>query len=222
MHTEKNICDNVLGILLNINGKTKDTAKARKDLCHMGIRRDLHLQTNDTSTSMPHAKYTLSKVEKASFFDWLQCVKFPDGYASNISHCVNTKNGKISGMKSHDYHVLLQRLLPVAIRGYLSTEIRTPLIELCFFFKELCSRTLKLDILNRMKDDIVLILCKLEMIFLPAFFDIMVHLVVHLSREAELAGPVHYHWVYPIERFICGIDHIQKGQLLRDIYLLNV
>ena len=60
------------------------------------------------------------------------------------------------------------------------------------------------------------------MIFLPAFFDIMVHLVVHLSREAELAGPVHYHWMYPIERFICGIDHIQKGQLLRDIYLLNI
>ena len=161
MHTEKNICDNVLGTLLNINGKTKDTAKARKDLCHMGIRRDLYLQTNGTSTSMSHAKYTLSKVEKASFFDSLQCVKFPNGYASNISLCVNTKNGKISGMKSHDCHVHLQRLLPVAIPGYLSIEIHTPLIELCFFFKELCSRTLKLDVLNRMKDNIVLILCKL-------------------------------------------------------------
>ena len=149
-----------------------------------------------------HMRSTLSKVEKASLFDWLQCVKFPDGYASNISHCVNTKNGKISGMKSHDCHVLLQCLLLVAIRGYLSTEIRTPLIELCFFFKELCSRTLKLDILNQMKDNIVMILYKLEMIFLPAFFDIMVHLAVHLPREAELAGLVHYHWMYPIERFM--------------------
>ena len=202
MHTEKNICDNVLGTLLNINGKTKDIAKARKDLCHMGICRDLHLQTNGTSISMPHAKYTLSKVEKASFFDWLQCVMFPDGYASNTSHCVNTKNGKISGIKSHDCHVLLQCLLPVAIRGYLSTEIRTPLIELCFFFKELCSRTLKLDVLNRMKDDIVVILCKLEMIFPPTFVDIMVHLAIYLPQKAKLAGPVHYLWMYPIERFM--------------------
>ena len=28
MYTEKNICDNVLGTLLNIDGKTKDSAKA--------------------------------------------------------------------------------------------------------------------------------------------------------------------------------------------------
>uniref|UniRef100_A0A2N9G009 DUF4216 domain-containing protein n=1 Tax=Fagus sylvatica TaxID=28930 RepID=A0A2N9G009_FAGSY len=67
--------------LLNIDGKTKDSAKARKDLCHMGIRKELHLQTNGTSTSMPHVKYTLSKAEKTKFFDWLKCVKFPDGWS---------------------------------------------------------------------------------------------------------------------------------------------
>ncbi|XP_062156838.1 uncharacterized protein LOC133864501 isoform X3 [Alnus glutinosa] len=51
-----------------------------------------------------------------------------------------------------------------------------------------------------MKDNIVVILCKLEKIFPPAFFDIMVHLAVHLPREAELAGPVQYRWMYPVER----------------------
>jgi hypothetical protein len=40
------------------------------------------------------------------------------------------------------------------------------------------------------------------MIFPPAFFDIMVHLAVHLPREVELAGPAHYRWMYPIERFM--------------------
>ena len=131
----------------------------------------MHLQTNGTSTSIPHAKYILSKAKKTKFFDWLKCVKFLDEYASKISRYVNTQKGKISKMKSHDCHVLLQRLLPVAIRGYFLTEIHTPLIELYFFFfKELCSRTLKLNVLNRMKHDIVVILCKLEMIFLSAFF----------------------------------------------------
>lgn len=32
MHIEKNICDSIIGILLNIEGKTKNTIKARKDI----------------------------------------------------------------------------------------------------------------------------------------------------------------------------------------------
>uniref|UniRef100_A0A2N9GAQ5 Transposase-associated domain-containing protein n=1 Tax=Fagus sylvatica TaxID=28930 RepID=A0A2N9GAQ5_FAGSY len=116
------------GTLLNIDGKTKDSAKARKDLCHMGIRKELHLQTNGTSTSMPHAKYTLSKAEKTKFFDWLKCVKFPDGYASNISRCVNTQKA------------------------------------------------------------------------------------VHLPREAELAGPVQFRWMYPIERFMGKLKRFVRNR----------
>lgn len=51
-----------------------------------------------------------------------------------------------------------------------------------------------------MEKDIAVILCKLEEIFPPAFFDVMVHLAVHLPREAILGGPVQYRWMYPIER----------------------
>jgi hypothetical protein len=32
MHIEKNICDNIIGMLLNIEGKNKDIDKVRKDL----------------------------------------------------------------------------------------------------------------------------------------------------------------------------------------------
>ena len=45
-----------------------------------------------------------------------------------------------------------------------------------------------------------MILCKLEKIFPPAFFDVMVHLAVHLPDEALLRGLVQYGWMYPIER----------------------
>jgi len=45
-------------------------------------------------------------------------------------------------------------------------------------------------------------LCRLEMIFPPAFFDIMVHLPVHLAEEAALGGPVCYRWMYPVERYL--------------------
>ena len=53
-----------------------------------------------------------------------------------------------------------------------------------------------------MEKQIALTLCKLEMIFPPSFFDIMVHLLVHLPEEAKIAGPVQYRWMYPIERYL--------------------
>jgi len=88
---------------------------------------------------MPLAKYTLTKDDKKKLCDWLKCVKFPDAYASNIGWCVNKLLGKLSGMKSHDCHVFIQRLLPVAIRGNLTPKIRTTLNELSDFFKKLCA-----------------------------------------------------------------------------------
>jgi hypothetical protein len=107
MHIEKNICESILGTLMNIEGKTKDIIKARRDLQLMGIRKELHVQQNGKNYRMPLAKYTLTRDEKKGLCEWLKCVKFPDGYASNIGRCVNKVPGKISGMKSYDCHVFL-------------------------------------------------------------------------------------------------------------------
>ena len=41
MHIEKNVFESVIGTLLNIQGKSKDGLKARKDLIAMGIRTEL-------------------------------------------------------------------------------------------------------------------------------------------------------------------------------------
>jgi len=30
----------------------------------------------------------------------------------------------------------------------------------------------------------------------------MVHLPIHLANEAKIAGPVQYHWTYPVERYL--------------------
>ena len=43
MHVEKNVCDSLIGTLLNIKGKTKDGLKCCQDLVDMGIRDQLHL-----------------------------------------------------------------------------------------------------------------------------------------------------------------------------------
>ena len=44
------------------------------------------------------------------------------------------------------------------------------------------------------------LLCKLEMIFPPGFFNPMQHLILHLPYEARMGGPVQNRWMFCIER----------------------
>lgn len=166
----------------------------------MGVRHKLHMKYDGKSYKMALACYTMSMEEKKAFCEFLASIKFLDGYASNISRCVNTRECQITSMKSHDCHILLQRLLPLALRGSLSNNVTEALIELSHFFKELCSQTLRKYTLKQLESQIVVTLCKLEMIFPPSFFDIMIHLSIHLAQEAILGRLVQYRWMYPIER----------------------
>ena len=129
-------------------------------------------------------------------------MKVPDGYASNISRCVNVKQRTIFGLKSHDSHILIEQLLPIAISRTLPKKVSKPLIELSNFFRQLCSKVLKSDDLDRLQSQIVLTLCHLEKIFPPSFFDIMEHLPIHLVEEAKIGGPVQYRWMYYVERYV--------------------
>nr|AAT44322.1 hypothetical protein [Oryza sativa Japonica Group] len=64
----------------------------------------------------------------------------------------------------------------------------------------ICSKVLHVDELDRLEEAIKITLCRMEMIFPPGFFTVMVYLVVHLATECKIAGPVCYRWMYFIER----------------------
>lgn len=168
-HIEKNICENLIGTILNIPGKTKDTAKSQLDLKDLGIKSELQLREEGSSCRMPHARYTLSKQQKVAFFDFLRDVEFPDGYASNITRCLSTDGTKLQGLKTHDCHIILQRLLAAGMTGLLDQDIYEAIADLGKFFRELCSKTVNKDVLAELKKEIPIILVKLEGIFPPAF-----------------------------------------------------
>ena len=95
MHVEKNISENTYGTLLGIEGKNKDTDKALIDLQNMNFKYTLHLkQRPEGSYDKSRAFFSLSPNERNGFFDLLKSVKYPDGYATNISRSVNAKNGR--------------------------------------------------------------------------------------------------------------------------------
>jgi hypothetical protein len=70
------------------------------------------------------------------------------------------------------------------------------------FFKKLCSKVIDADELQNLQEGIVVTLCNMERIFLASFFTVTVHLMVHLVEEVKLSGPVHYRWMYPMERYV--------------------
>ena len=94
---------------------------------------------------MPHACYHMNASEKDSFLQVLKGVRVPNGYFSNISRCIKLKEHKISGMKGHDNHILMQQLFPIAIRRSLPIEVSGHLIYLSCFFREIYFKVLNVD-----------------------------------------------------------------------------
>lgn len=205
MHIEKNVCESIYGTLLNQPGRTKDGLNARKDLSHPDLSNKVNkvsikLAYDDQSKALTPAPFTLNKKEKKLFCETLQGVKVPDGYSSNFRNLVSMDECRLHGLKSHDCHTLMQQILPLAIRNCLSKNVRSVITRLCFFFNSLCSKVIRPDSLDQLQQELQVTLSSLEQYFLPAFFDIMVHLTAHLVEEVMLCGPVYLRWMFPFER----------------------
>ncbi|CAE6012867.1 unnamed protein product [Arabidopsis arenosa] len=146
MHVEKNVSDFILSILMQ-SAKLKEGLKARQDLEDMGIRSNLHTQVRGKKKYLPPAAYWLSKAKKKKNCKRLSEFRGPDGYCANIGNCVSLDPPTIGGLKSHDHHVLLQNLLPVALRETLPRGPRIAVTRICKFFNKLCQRVIDPEML---------------------------------------------------------------------------
>ncbi|KAA0032194.1 transposase [Cucumis melo var. makuwa] len=208
---------NILGTLLDIPGKTKDGLNARRDLADLKIRPELTPINGEKKIFIPPACYTLTKKEKRFLLKSLSEMKVPRGYSSNITNLVSIEDSKLNDLKSHDCHVLLQQLLPVAIRFVLPKHVRYAITHLCLFLNSICNKVIDVTQVEKLQEDIVITLCLLEKYFPPSFFTIMVHLTVHLVREVKLCGPFICDGCIHLKEFLCGVDPIGLGcQKLRD------
>ena len=111
---------------------------------------------------------------------------------------MNLKTGKLNGLKAHDYH--MERLVPVMFRGYLPDGVWSVLAELSYFYRQLCAKEIRKDVMEKLEKDVPVLICKMEKIFPPGFFNPMQHLLVHLAYEAKVGGPVQFRWMFQIER----------------------
>ena len=73
MHLKKNVFGNIIGLLLEISTKTKDTLKSCQDLLAMKIRQDLHpVDKGNGRYELPPASYNLTRDEKKAMCESLR------------------------------------------------------------------------------------------------------------------------------------------------------
>jgi hypothetical protein len=120
----------------------------------------------------------------------MKTLRFPDGYAHNVKRGVNLTTMRVNGMKSHDYHVWIERLLPTMVRGFVPENIWQVLAELSYFFQQLYVKEISRTVCRELEKAVPMLLCKLEKIFPPGLFLPMQHMIVHLPYEVRMGGPV--------------------------------
>jgi hypothetical protein len=180
MHCKMNLAKN---FLKTITGK-KDTVKARRDLQRKGIRKHLWLLPNPRRGGKklkPAAPYVLTDGDFHVFARTLELLKTPSGYSSNVGKHIQSK--KYGGLKSHDYHVLMQQLMPLALRGLLQPQPRMAVMRICKVFRRICTKVYNLADFQSLEVDLAESMALLEMEFPPSFFDIMTHLPYHIIEE---------------------------------------
>ena len=105
-------------------------------------------------------------------------------------------------MKAHDCHVIMTQLLPVALRGILPPKVGAPIIKLCSFFNTISKKAIGVSTLEQLQRDIAETLVRLEMHFPPTYFDISLHLLIHLVDQIRALGLMYLHQIFPFERLM--------------------
>ena len=111
MHVEKNVTEILFATIMNTKDKTKDGLEARQDCKAMKIKKKLWPVENNGKLTCPEAPYTLSRREKDLICKTLYHLKV----RANWRHKVSLEDRELKNIKSHDYHILLQQLLPMLL-----------------------------------------------------------------------------------------------------------
>ncbi|KAK1684789.1 hypothetical protein QYE76_045637 [Lolium multiflorum] len=147
----------------------------------------------------PEMGYMLTHLSDAGQWEALD-IAFPRFGGDAKARYLDVAKKRFTGMKSHDCHVLMTQILPVAIRGIMNEHVRDTLFGLCNFFDVITRKSISVRQLKMLQDEIVVILCELEIYFPPAFCDICVHLLLHVVDDIRQLGPTFLHNMTPFER----------------------
>ena len=113
-------CDRLLSIILNINGKSRDTNNTRFDLANLNVCPKLHIIKDGNKWIKSVVEFTMSVVDRQKFCSFIRSGRFFDAFAANLRKNIIDNDSTITGLKSHDCHVLMQHFLLAGLRPFLN------------------------------------------------------------------------------------------------------
>ena len=116
-------------------------------------------------------------------------------------------------MKAHDCDVMLTTMLAVGIQNILLEKTQMAIMSLCSFFNAISQKVIDEQSLEDLEKNMIEVMCLLEAYFPLIFFDISVHLIVHLVKEIRYLGPMFLHHMYLYERFMSTLNRYAKSRV---------
>jgi hypothetical protein len=125
MHTEKNVAKALWATIMDIPDKSKDNVKARVDLAALCDRSNQEMKPPSGGKTWRRYKvdFVLSRAHRKEVLQCIMMLMFADGYATNLSRGVNLSTLRVLGINSHDFHIWIERILPVMVRGYVPEHV---------------------------------------------------------------------------------------------------
>jgi hypothetical protein len=121
MHIEKNLCAALVKTFSNCKGTKADGIKVRhamQELNWVGMQKIWP----DEEGAFEDASWVWTTEEWDNIIEDLTNIRTPTGYGSSLRYKFNDR--KLVGFKTHDYHNLLHDILPIAVRGTLTADIK--------------------------------------------------------------------------------------------------
>jgi hypothetical protein len=70
--------------------------------------------------------------------------------------------GKLIGLKSHDYNIIMEMLLPAMFQVYFDDVVWVVLAKLSYFYRQLCAKGTTVEMMQKLEKEIQVLLCKME------------------------------------------------------------
>jgi hypothetical protein len=84
-------------------------------------------------------------------------------------------------MKSHDYHIIIERLMMIMFHGYFDVDLWEIFVELSYFYSQIGAKQVLKLMMQKLEKEITVLICKMEKIFPLGWFNAMQHLLFTLG-----------------------------------------
>jgi hypothetical protein len=84
---------------------------------------------------------------------------------SNIKREVSVSTSKLNAPKSHDYHIIIERMMSVMFHGYFDNDLLKIFAELSYFYRQICAKQFSKSMMQKLEKQIMVLVCKIKKYF---------------------------------------------------------